>query len=798
MRPEMTPPTWCRRAFALAGAASVLTGVVLLPFAGAVGAAQAATKHGAATPAPAASTSSTSPSPSPSTSSPSPSPSTTSPSPKPSKTPKPGPHQRPPTPAGGIVVKGPKLWDPAANKNFADPSYVTVSQDHNLTNQVVEVSWRNVTPSSSTLYSQNTTNYPVMVAECHGTDPTRWSQCFGADNGGVAGSFSAYGPMNTAYATTTNSDTGQTPIQLLTAEEDNQLGCNIGKPCSLVIVPAQGGNIFGSKVNCSDHSEDAGLTAVGAYAFNSFSGECSWRDRIIVPLYFSRTPTDCPVRAPAFSVIGSPMAERAMVQWQSGLCSGTDPLAIQYDSAQAEPLAREDFLAGTDDVALTTVPSYAKGKYPYTYAPIAVSAEVITYWIDKASNGQPITHLKLDQRLVLKLLTQSYDFDHESCGLGKHPVKGIGCDNAVDGDPLDLFADPEFIKLNGHIAPVGDGYQVPTVLGGESDMTWELTRWIAANKPAKAFADGSFDPWGEHVNTDYLDMALPTNSLNSMDPYPPIAHRYTPVYPLSQVAQYQVDNWYPATDWTKDPEGNYDKLDPETTGDRALFAIMDEADAAAFQLPVAAIRNAAGKYVLPTDANMSAALTDMQTSRNKITQSLSMTAKTKNAYPLTMVIYAMVPTGGISKHKAAKIAQWLDYIAGPGQHSGAQSGQLPVGYLPLTAKMRAQTLKAAQEVLDQTGNSPHKKSSPSPSTSPTATPATGSSSSHKVGLSSASNPIVSGLTRYALPVLLIVGGLLIIAGSSALAVGRGSAAAVSRLRRLSPAGLVHVLRRKKQ
>ena len=266
---------------------------------------------------------------------------------------------------------------------------------------------------------------------------------------------------------------------------------------------------------------------------------------------------------------------------------------------------------------------------------------------------------------MLKLLTQSYDFDHESCGLGKKPVKGIGCDNAVDGDPLDLFADPEFIKLNGHIAAVGDGYQVPTVLGGESDMTWELTRWIAADKPAKAFADGTFDPWGEHVNTDYLNMVLPTNSLSSMDPFPPVAHRYTPVFPLSQVAQYQVDNWYPATDWTKDPEGNYDKLNPETTGDRALFAIVDEADAAAFRLLTAAIRNAAGKYVLPTNANMSADLTKMKGSRNKITQVPDMTDKVKNAYPLTMVIYAMVPTGGISEHRAAKIAQWLDFIAWP-------------------------------------------------------------------------------------------------------------------------------------
>ena len=102
-------------------------------------------------------------------------------------------------------------------------------------------------------------------------------------------------------------------------------------------------------------------------------------------------------------------------------------------------------------------------------------------------------------------------------------------------------------------------------------------------------------------------MKLPTNTLNSMDPYPPIAHRYDPVFPLSSVAQYQVDNWYPATTGSPTRSGNYDKLSPEVPGDRALFAILDEADAAAYELPVAALQNAAGHYVAPTDATHAAA-----------------------------------------------------------------------------------------------------------------------------------------------------------------------------------------------
>jgi hypothetical protein len=152
-----------------------------------------------------------------------------------------------------------------------------------------------------------------------------------------------------------------------------------------------------------------------------------------------------------------------------------------------------------------------------------------------------------------------------------------------------------------------------------------------------------------------------------------------------------------------------------------------------------------------------------------------------------MVIYALVPTGGISKTKAAKIAQFLDYVADSGQQSGELPGQLAPGYLPLTSSMRAQTLKAAQEVLAQAGNSKHhgaagSSASASASAAATASPATAGQARHRIGLGLVSNPATAGLARYALPVLLIAGCLLVVAGSAALVGGRGSAAALTRLR----------------
>lgn len=770
------------RMCALTGAAMMATGLLLLPTAGEASAdpssVASASSTTTATPTPTATATQTvTPTPTPTK--------TATPKPSPTHTPKPKPKPpsltgRPPTPPGGAVVTGRRLWDTATHKKFNYPSYVAVSLVRSLTNQVVRVSWRNFTPSSQVTYIATSTNYPVMIAECTGTHPARQSQCFGANNGGIQGSVGQFGPQNTQYSTTARNGSGEAFIQLLTAEEAPQLGCNLGHECSLVIEPAQGGNIFTG--NCADHSQDAGQSAIGQVAFTTY-GTCSWRDRIIVPLKFEATPTDCPVHNPDFSVIGSPMLARAMGSWQAALCSAARPEFIQYDSAQNEPLAREDFVAGTDTVALTTLPlTGAKSPRPFTYAPLAISAESVAFWTDNPRTGKPLAHLKLDPRLVLKLLTQSYNFENEACGHGPADTHGIGCDNAVDNEPASLFADPEFKHLNPHVADVGDGFQIPTVLSGQSDMTWELTSWLAASKSARAFADGAFDPWGAHVNTDYLHLTLPTNTLNPMDPYPPIAHRYDPFFPLSAVAQYQVNNWYPATAWQPDVFGNYDALQPEIPGNRALFAIIDEGDAAAFQLPVASLQNAAGRYVAPTEASMTAALGDMTTAKNHITHEIKFTDHRKNvrgAYPLTMVIYAMVPTGGISKAKAAKIAQWLDFAANQGQQPGYGPGLLPPGYLPLTAAMRAQTLRAANEVLKQTGDQKSKKAS-SASARPVPSPSPGASTG-TVSLGYDSNPLAAGALRYVVPILLIAGALLAVASSFSLAAGRGGKALVVRL-----------------
>jgi hypothetical protein len=708
------------------------------------------------------------------------------------------------------TVTGPHMYNPATGKPFPAAATVTVSQTTSLVDQQVQVSWTNFTPSSSIVYTPSNLYYPVMVAECKGTDPASPADCYAAQDGGVRSQSGSEGPPNTSYATSGPTGVGEADIETLTGQEIPFLGCDQGHPCSLAIVPAQGGDILTSPPDCNNHQDDEGFsgTATGAEDFGSVSSNgyiCSWAKRIVVPLTFARTAKNCSFKNTAFSASGSPMLARAMNSWVARLCEGSGGISINYSSADSEPEALTALASGSTDVALTTRPAAVQGvttgSKHYVYAPIAISAASIAYWFDNPTTGLAQGGVKLDQLLMLKLLTQSYGFLGDACQRGVPPPP-LGCDNGVDGDPGTLFTDPEFTALDPNIVQPTDGsILMPTVLLGQSDMTWTVTSWIDANTAAKDFLAGQYDQWAEHLNTAYLGLTYPNNSFVGQDNYIIIQHEFFPVFPLSALSTDQVEDWPPGDNYIKDFFGNYDRLPPQIPGQRALLAITDEADSAAYLFPVAAIPNASGNYVRPTNGSMLAAL--QGATKEDGTLQVNPSSTNKKAYPLTMVIYAAVPTSGTPHAKAAAIARFLDYAAGPGQTSGLQPGNLPPGFAPLPASMRAQTRKDAREVLRQTGasaptkttnpgtggngssGSPNPSSSPGSVSLPAATPSPGAGNG--VSLVAAADARPASITRYILPALLILGGLAALAGSSSL-IGSSSTPITARLRRIGQGG----------
>ncbi len=254
----------------------------------------------------------------------------------------------------GTTVSGPKMWNPLKNRRFSRNSTITVNQTAHLTNEMISVSWTGFTPSSSVIYDPDTTDYPVLIAECDSVKVTRWSQCYGANNQGVEGSFGPFGPENTAYATTAPNGTGQADIQILIADQNQMLGCGLHHRCSLVIVPAQGGDTLDSPINCRDHFDDQGGTDVGQFAFTSQNGQCSWKARIVIPLNFEPAADNCAIKTADFTALGSPMLDRAIESWIAELCAQSPPLTMTYNPAITEPEAIGDLPTGLGDIALTS------------------------------------------------------------------------------------------------------------------------------------------------------------------------------------------------------------------------------------------------------------------------------------------------------------------------------------------------------------------------------------------------------------------------------------------------------------
>jgi hypothetical protein len=721
--------------------------------------------------------------------------------------------------AGGggskVTVTGPHMYDPKTKKPFPTASTVTVSQDANLVNQFVNVSWTGFTPShdlGGKGYQPGLTEYPVEVSECQGTAPTDLTHCYGADSP-IQLTFLAAGPSNEVYGLTSAQGTGSVAIQIATGVQNSTLGCDQTHACSLLILPIEGGDP-GPPAHCTNHTEDTIWATAGFVLANGDPlVSCALPSGIVVPLHFAPTAASCGFRSPDFSIVGSPMLERAMNSWTSGLCRGARPVNLAFEGTTSEPQATTDFLDGANDVALTTEPASGTGSRHFTYAPVGISATVLAYWMDNPQTFQPYTDLKLDPRLVAKLVTTSYNYLLAGCTAAdvKNPPPPPGCNDAVEHNPETMFDDPEFRQLNpgihGNLATATQS-DFPTVLSGNSDMTFEVTRWIAANPDATSFLAGFPDPWGMHVDLNYLGTHFPVEQFTSQDSFFDWSQSYSPTFPLAKVVLYQADNWDPGVALQPNPgtqPPTYPSNPAEPPGTRDLVAILDEGDAAALDMPTAALLNHAGKYVTPTLSSMAAAVSDM-TANSDGTVDDNEDASNPAAYPLTMVVYAMVPTSGISKTKAAKIAQWLDYVAGPGQVQGTAVGQLPPGYLPLPASMRKQTQKAAFDVAHQTGNQAsgghHGGSGGSGGGSGTgsggSSAGTGSSSNNAGGSGGShgsssgtatrtkinaaySSPDSSGAGRLVLPILLVIGALLALAGPTAVVLGRpgGRAAMVA-------------------
>ncbi|MEQ6900552.1 hypothetical protein [Nocardioides sp. YIM 152588] len=522
---------------------------------------------------------------------------------------------------------------------------------------------------------------------------------------------------------------GSVDFEVRSAVENESLGCSHEVACSIVVVPiaglscaAPGDPVTTLDRNCRQYGEFAwgssnfaGLGIDQAVGPALWWSESNWRHRFSIPITFG-LPTDaCDVLDPRPPVgfAGSELMAQAALQWAPAYCLNKKRFKFQLnqmpDQAGWNLMEKGDapaaFVSGRKDRV---------GEDPVGYAPTAVTGFAIGYVADKPDNAGEVSRLRLNPRLLAKLLTQSYP----GSALGKgHP--GLG-DN-----PLSMLTDPEFIKLNPGLS-TRDTEAAATLLSlsNSSDQIEQLTAYIAADADATAFVAGEADPWGMTVNPAYEGLTLPLAEWPLLDTYTPetqdpcrqanpsvyLTQLAAPVTTLRKISDALIDSWPNVqTRCDGDPTTvsgwKIGRIDRQAYGARFMLGLVSLGDAERYGLRSASLATAKGTYVAPTSRSLADAVSistqDEDDEYGPFQLDQGDVARARSAYPGTQVVYTAARTHGMDADEAATVASFIRIAVSEGQHVGRDNGDLPEGYLPIlrtgsTAKLWA----AAQRVAD--------------------------------------------------------------------------------------------------
>lgn len=556
-------------------------------------------------------------------------------------------------------------------------------------------------------------------------------------------------PSNTTYGITGSDGKGSADFAVWTKAENASLGCSAKVACALVAVPVVGVSCdaFGTTLpegtqlttkagvpltDAQLASGDATCRRTGSYAAgepassrtsdqavrgNLWWAPSNWRNRITVPLEFAQTAEVCPVESveKPLELMGSVVLNELTASWRPKFCT-TDSLYSFTHVQQAESLARSLVQSGEIKGAFSTAPQPGGYQRPVAQAPIAFGGFAIAFSIDNGDKRRR-EQLNLNARLVAKLLSASYP----AVAFVRNGHEGLG-DN-----PLNITLDPEFRALNPGIderstLQAGAALQV---FSSNSDLVWALTRWIDADPEARAWLDGTPDPWGMKVNPAYKGLDLPVDNWPLLDEFvapqwyiddnacyrkSPTPYLQLVANPLSGLGAVGLNlqfassaaatvcryDGYDATTLPLRTEGR------QAVGYRFVLGLVSLPAARRYNLRTAALQSssevAAGKqfsdasgrtFVEPDTKGLTAAAglleADDEAGTWVVADDALGTAKGKAAYPGAMPVYAVFPTSGEDSATATKLAKFLCYAGGAGQTPGQANGSLPAGYLPLTA-----------------------------------------------------------------------------------------------------------------
>jgi hypothetical protein len=538
---------------------------------------------------------------------------------------------------------------------------------------------------------------------------------------------------------------GSVRFEVRSDVENESLGCNHKVACSIVVIPINGVSCAQSSsppavadTNCrlggqfppgSSNFTNAGVDAAASPAL--WWEPSNWQNRFSIPITFGLPPDTCDVLdpRPPTGFYGSELMAQAALQWSPAYCLNKKRFKFQLNQ-MSDDAGWNLMEGGGGPAAFVSSAHKRRGTDPIGYAPTAVTGFAIGYTIDKPDNAGEFTDLRLNPRLVAKLLTESY----LGSDLGRdHP--GIG------GNPLAIMNDPEFMALNPGLTQISQeaGASLLT-LANDSDVMEQLTDWIAHDPDAMDFIKGKPDPWGMRVNPAYKGIKVPRSEWPLLDSYIPqtantcrqnnpnvyFTQLAAPVTTLRKVAEALLDAWpnvQTRCDFDQSTQSyKLGRIDRQSYGARFMIGVVSLGDAERYGLRAAALQTKRGTFVAPSDGSLGAAVdlaqpqqpgqggkgdkgrrqagSDDEVGRPFVLDQADVRRAGK-AYPGTMIVYTAAKLRDLDKGDARKVALFIRTSTTEGQKAGAGNGELPAGYLPI--KRTGSTRKlydVAQDVAD--------------------------------------------------------------------------------------------------
>ncbi len=121
----------------------------------------------------------------------------------------------------------------------------------------------------------------------------------------------------------------------------------------------------------------------------------------------------------------------------------------------------------------------------------------------------------------------------------------------------------------------------------------------------------------------------------------------------------------------------------QEAGSYFMLGITPLADDQRYNLQTASLETTSGTFVAPSNTSLAAVASllkpDNTTGTWPIPYSTFQTSAGASAYPGTMIVYAAVPTSGLSPTDAADYASLLEFAVSTGQTPGLGSGPAPTG-----------------------------------------------------------------------------------------------------------------------